>query len=834
MGRAPLYQPILTSRLTLPCIVIFTCASLTGALWAAEKPKAPPTPRFSNGTPGLRPFDHKPGHGVHPNKFNDGGELTVQEVAPKAPKKGQAADSPGFNPDPGGVTPDPMWATAPAGTPDATSPTANSPLAAGLFPDSIYPGAEYTPLLTDDLELPRRKVQGQVPLRRTWEYPDYYQHDAGYGRWNNSQPVRNRWDLTVPHWQRYMDPSHETPYMYDTPRLWHPYEQSILKGDVPILGTQDIFLNVTAKNFSLFEKRKLPTPAGVSTAAYGAYDFFGRSESIQASNDTSIAIDLFEGETAFKPVHWLVRVLGVYNTNWIRVKETGAGTNPDPRGTNYNDAYGPVDTDAIGAFPSNGSDYGPDTTFENGGFVGFDHDINPADVFNHIHDQLQPVGEGDYLVEVDGNGRPIGKRRGHDNNKDFNGIRHTTRHRDFFALQEAFAEIHISDITDNYDFVSSRFGIQPFVSDFRGFVFADTNLGVRIFGNYDNNRLQYNLAYFNQREKDTYSDLNTFDSRHQQILIANLFKQDFFFKGYTALWSFHANWDDGGTHYDKNGFLMRPTILGSVADDFAFHGFDGTLRGKDVKSFYLGWGGDGHIGRLNLTHQFYYVFGEDEFNSLAGRKTDISAFMAAAELSYDRDWIRLKASGFYASGDSDPTDRTATGFDSITDHPFFIGGPFSWYVHQGFNLGGTGVNFKQRDSLIPNLRTSKNEGQSNFVNPGVAIVGLGTDIEVTPKLRAFANANYIWMAQTEPIALALQTNRVRNELGLDLSLGFRFRPLLTENIIFQTGIGVFMPGPGYRDIYRQNTDNVPGYGSQQEGKVDRYLYNAFATLTLIY
>jgi hypothetical protein len=62
----------------------------------------------------------------------------------------------------------------------------------------------------------------------------------------------------------------------------------------------------------------------------------------------------------------------------------------------------------------------------------------------------------------------------------------------------------------------------------------------------------------------------------------------------------------------------------------------------------------------------YYAFGEDEFNSLAGRKTDISSFMAAAELSYDRDWIRVKASGFYASGDSDPTDRTATGFDSIT------------------------------------------------------------------------------------------------------------------------------------------------------------------------
>ena len=74
--------------------------------------------------------------------------------------------------------------------------------------------------------------------------------------------------------------------------------------------------------------------------------------------------------------------------------------------------------------------------------------------------------------------------------------RYTTRHKDWYALQEAFGEIHIRDLTNNYDFISSRFGIQPFVSDFRGFIFNDTNLGVRIFGNYDNNLWQYNVIAF--------------------------------------------------------------------------------------------------------------------------------------------------------------------------------------------------------------------------------------------------------------------------------------------------------------------------------------------------
>ncbi len=373
------------------------------------------------------------------------------------------------------------------------------------------------------------------------------------------------------------------------------------------------------------------------------------------------------------------------------------------------------------------------------------------------------------------------------------------------------------------------------MSDFRGFIFADTNLAARIFGNADNNRTQYNLAFFDMREKDTYSDLNTFDSRHQEVLIANAFRQDFIWKGYTSELSFHMNLDDGGTHYDKNQFLTRPENFGTVPENGNFLSDAGGPRGHDIRAYYIGWTGDGHIGRFNITHAFYQVLGEDNFNQLAGRHVDINAQMAALELSYDRDWFRLKLSGFYASGDSNPTDHVARGFDSILDNPLFIGGPFSWYVHQGFNLAGTAVNLKQRDSLVPDLRTSKTEGQSNFVNPGVLIAGLGSDIDVTPKLKAFANVNYIQLAETKPIEVALQTNRVRTELGLDISIGFKYRPLLTDNIIVSAGVGFFLPGEGYRDIYRRNTIAVPGFGPQgDEGKVDKYLYNGFVTLTLLY
>ena len=95
---------------------------------------------------------------------------------------------------------------------------------------------------------------------------------------------------------------------------------------------------------------------------------------------------------------------------------------------------------------------------------------------------------------------------------------------------------------------------------------------------------------------------------------------------------------------------------------------------------------------------------------------------------------------------------------------------------------------------MPDLRTSKTEGQANFVNPGVFIFGLGAEFDLTPKLRSFLNANYIRFAQTDPIKTALLTQRVNPEVGWDFSLGFQYRPLLTDNIIVSAGFGALIPG----------------------------------------
>jgi hypothetical protein len=372
----------------------------------------------------------------------------------------------------------------------------------------------------------------------------------------------------------------------------------------------------------------------------------------------------------------------------------------------------------------------------------------------------------------------------------------TSRTDGFVAVQELFGELKLADLSPNYDFVSVRAGIQPFNSDFRGFLFTDTNLGARLFGSYQSNRDQFNLAFFDRLEKDTNSGLNTFDARHQQVAVANVYRQDFLVPGYTAQASLHYLRDEPSFHFDTNGFLVRPDPVGS----FTPH---------SVRALYLGWTGLGHFGRINVDHAFYFATGTDSLNPIAGPdpafgahdQVNILAGMAALEVSIDRDWWRPRIAYLYASGDRNPTDRTANGFDSILDNPAFAGGGFSFWNRFGILLPGTGVALVNRGSLIPDLRSSKDEGQPNFVNPGLRLLSGGVDLDLTPQLRLEATANYLRFDHTEVLELLLFQSPIHTHIGWDLSLGARYRPLLSNNIVLLAGVATLLPGTGFKDIY---------------------------------
>ncbi|MDB5311700.1 MAG: hypothetical protein JWO38_5902 [Gemmataceae bacterium] len=371
--------------------------------------------------------------------------------------------------------------------------------------------------------------------------------------------------------------------------------------------------------------------------------------------------------------------------------------------------------------------------------------------------------------------------------------RGTIRNRTWTTLQEWFAEYKLADLSPEYDFVSVRVGSQPFVSDFRGFIFSDTNRGVRVFGNLDGNRTQYNLAYFRQQEKDTNSQLNTFRDRDQNIVIANVYRQDFLFPGYTVQGSFHYNNDAPSLKFDNNGFLVRPDPVG-------------VFQPHRVEAYYLGFAGDGHIDRFNISHAFYWVLGRDSMNPLAGTPQSISAQMAALELSYDRDWVRFRVAGFYQSGDGNPNNGRATGFDGILDQTNF-GGEFSYFRRNRIPLFGVGLTNDQ--SLYADLRSSRIQGQSNFVNPGLWLANAGVDFDITPRLRLVNNANYLWFDKTASLSTFLFQGKIDRDIGLDVSSGFEYRPRLNNNAILMGGLGMLLPGGGFRELYNKKDAKVP-------------------------
>ncbi len=509
-------------------------------------------------------------------------------------------------------------------------------------------------------------------------------------------PVEDRWRIGFSQWDRY---GQGNPFGADYPfkegHWWDPFNQNVIKGDYPISG-QNTFLNLTAVSLSELDGRQVPTPTTPfeSTLRPFQEEFFGDPNQFFYPHFFKLSFDLFHGDAGFKQPDWRIKIMPVFNNNYLAVNELGI-VNPDVR-------------------------------------------------------------------------------------------RGKNRRRSDWALEEWYIEKKVADLSPDFDILSVRAGQQFFLSDFRGLIFFDINRGVRVFGTRFANRDQFNLIFFDQVEKNTNSRLNTFDDRHQNTIIANYFRQDFIWPGYTGQISFHANFDGPSVEFDRNEFLVRPDPVGV----FAPH---------EVHAYYLGWAGDGHINRFNISHAFYWAFGEDDLNPLSHRRVDINAQLAAIELSYDRDYARFRGSFFWASGDSDTLDNDAKGFDSIFDKQNFAGGKFSYWNRQQIRLFG--VALVQDFSLLPDLRSSKLQGQSNFVNPGLFLVNLGFDADITPKLKFISNANYLWFHHTDVLQSFTFQGDIANEIGTDLSVGVEYRPLLNNNIIIEAGFATLLPGAGFEDLY---------------------------------
>ena len=370
----------------------------------------------------------------------------------------------------------------------------------------------------------------------------------------------------------------------------------------------------------------------------------------------------------------------------------------------------------------------------------------------------------------------------------------TVRADTHFGVQEAFADVHLRNLSDRYDFESLRVGIQPFISDFRGFVFNDLPFGIRLFGNRDNNQWQYNLGWFRRLEKDTNSGLNDIFRRWRSddVFVANAFRQDWPVLGHTTQASLLYNRNregDQGDYYDRNGFKIRPAVVGDVRP----HNYD---------VVYAGLSGDGHFDRWNLTSSAYLALGRASYDPIARRSQRILAGFAAAELSRDFDWLRVRATGIYASADKDPFDGVSNGFDAILENPQIAGADTSFWIRQAIPLiGGGGVALSGRNGVLPSLRSSKDQGQSNFVNPGLVLLGLGADADIAPQWRLIGNVSLLSFGDTSVLKYLRNQGGISRFIGTDISAAVQYRPFMTQNLVFNGSIAFLQPGPAYRQLF---------------------------------
>jgi hypothetical protein len=339
---------------------------------------------------------------------------------------------------------------------------------------------------------------------------------------------------------------------------------------------------------------------------------------------------------------------------------------------------------------------------------------------------------------------------------------------EYITLQEAFGELKLFEIGQNFDATSARAGLQGFNSDFFGLIYNDVQPGLRFFSELERNQFKINAAFFDRLNKEKLSGLNEFKRRTHQVGVVSLQWDDFILPGFNILPNFVINHDDA----------------------------PGVVAGGTLDAYYFGVSTNGRIGRFNVNSAFYYVTGTTANNTPNLREQDISAGMAFVQVAYPINYMNPRLAVAYATGDSNPNNNRATGFDAVFDNTAFGGGQFSYLFGEKIQLGNTTV--LRGNSVFPSLRGAN--ATSQFVNPGVLAVNPGIDMTLTPKTLFEANYNYVRFDDTASLRNLVRRD-VSNEVGHEINAGVTYRPFLNEQVILFAGGAVLFPGQGIKDTF---------------------------------
>jgi hypothetical protein len=123
-------------------------------------------------------------------------------------------------------------------------------------------------------------------------------------------------------------------------------------------------------------------------------------------------------------------------------------------------------------------------------------------------------------------------------------------------------------------------------------------------------------------------------------------------------------------------------------------------------------------------------------------------------------------------------------------------------------IGGGGVGLSGRNGLLPSLRSSKDQGQSNFINPGLRLIGIGTDLDVLPQLRIFGNISQLSFMNVSSLAILRNQMITSTDIGVDYSIGFHWRPYYNQNLVINGSVALLKTGEAMKQLYGQNVGTL--------------------------
>ena len=164
-------------------------------------------------------------------------------------------------------------------------------------------------------------------------------------------------------------------------------------------------------------------------------------------------------------------------------------------------------------------------------------------------------------------------------------------------------------------------------------------------------------------------------------------------------------------------------------------------------------------------------------------------------------WVRSNAAGISSTEDSGVTWSPPAFALTGTICPMELGAAI---VCSSKKAVCVTEDFGKNWKLLPSLRSSKDQGQSNFVNPGLLLAGLGGDFDLAPRWRLLANVSKLSFADTSSLEFLRNQGAIDRNIGVDVSAGLQFRPFMTQNVVFNASLAALLPGRGFRQLYDEH------------------------------